>query len=111
MGRRHYMYANMDPAQRKSLQKYRFIRHLLIYLGFNAFVIYQHWRGGLGFDWYPMTLGWGIGVAIHYLRAYGWPRGEVRRTGKRLLLSSPDHDQEEMALKPLDKRWSDKDLV
>jgi hypothetical protein len=58
-----------------------------------------------------MTLGWGIGVAIHYLRAYGWPKAEIRQRSRRQMLPAPGEDQEEMLLKPLDKRWSDKDLV
>ena len=71
-------------------------------------------------------LGWGIGIVSHYFSVFGVPgigkfdeewedREITRELNKNRSDYRNDHDEEELELRPLEKRrnsrWDDEDLV
>jgi hypothetical protein len=63
--------AKIEMAKKKALQKLGFIRHALIYvLVMVALAIVNNATSG-GYQWWLWpALGWGIGVAAHFLSVY-----------------------------------------
>jgi hypothetical protein len=80
-----------DPALWEIAQKRAsFKSHLAIYLVINAFMwsiwFFNQKDHGTGYPW-PVwtTLGWGIGVAFHYIGAYVYPKANsVEREYEKL---------------------------
>lgn len=80
-----------DPALWEIAQRRAsFKSHLAVYLVINAFMwgiwFFNQKDHGTGYPW-PIwtTLGWGIGVAFHYIGAYVYPKANsVEREYEKL---------------------------
>lgn len=90
-----------------------FYRHLSIYLIFSAFFFLINLftaPGGWWFYW-PM-LGWGIGVAFHFVGTFLFPTDEEEEEYSRLPLEDQEeYEEDELELKEPRKQWNEKDLV
>ncbi len=123
-------------ARKRVKQKKEFYQNLTSYvcvmpflIALNLYTSPQHW-------WfiYPM-LGWGMGLAMHYFKVFGWPGApyqspeweereierELRRMSGRRRRSLPPASEKEDLLSELDRRleaekvkqkpYDDSDLV
>jgi len=58
-------------ARELAQARYRLRWHLLTYVLVNIGLVFTWWGNGMGYFWpiFPIFF-WGIGVVVHYLRAY-----------------------------------------
>jgi hypothetical protein len=72
----------VEAARKRAREKTWFWVHLGIYIAVNAGLFVQWWviTGGSGFPWVlSTTLGWGIGIAAHFLGVFVGPRKAARQ--------------------------------
>jgi hypothetical protein len=110
-------------ARRRVKDKTRFHRHLLIYVIFNAFLLFQStFFHGNPLRPFPVIFFWGIGLLIHYLRVYGlpgngifskqWEEREIQKEIGRLKgFSESFQKEEQLELKELRKNYDESELV
>jgi hypothetical protein len=119
-----------DPIHEKARQrvdeKKKFYKNLSSFLVMSVFFFVLNVLSGGGWWFYWPILGWGIGIAMHYFKVFGfpgmgptdeaWERREVEKEKRKLERGGDDYLEEE----PLDlpdlqreKRteWRDEDLV
>lgn len=117
-------------ARERVEEKRKFRKHLSTYMTMSLFflVLNMVTRGRLWAHW-PI-IGWGIGVLMHYFKAYGLPglgvddpAWEAREMEKEMRRLDPQRKtastEEELELPDLkdepekepEKRWRDEDLV
>ena len=90
-----------------------FLIHLTVYLFINGINLIEFLEGdSSGRGYYSMVFFWGIGLFFHYVKVFGSPNTDIRYLEgdktRSLRHESPDDNLE---LRPLQKSWSDKDLV
>lgn len=117
-------------AKKRVRKKKRFYNHLKSFVIVNIVMSVLVTLDGNPFDFFPVTLMWGMGLAFHYIRVFGipgtniltpeWEDEEIEKEMKRIKgrryeepTSSPPPPEEEkpMELKELRKNYDDKDLV
>lgn len=77
----------VKTARKRAEAKAGFWIHLGIYIVVNAFLAAQWWiiTGGSGFPWFlPVLLGWGIGIAAHFLSVFAGKSYVDREAQKEL---------------------------
>ena len=104
-----------ERRRAKKMQEARkgFFIHLVVYLFINGINLLEFLEGdSSGRGYYSMVFFWGIGLFFHYVKVFGPPNSTIRYLeGDKvppLRRESPDDNLE---LRPLQKSWSDKDLV
>ena len=108
-------YGNISKA---AYRKIKFFRHLRSYLVVNAFMFLLVLFTGGGFDWFPIILIWGIGIAFHYLKVFGLPgSGMFSETWEQKLIEKEEDGIEyfEDFNQPQEKvkreSWREEDIV
>lgn len=100
--------------------KVKFMKHLTSYVIVNVMMLALNFYMGTARNWLPVIFFWGIGLAFHYVKAYGFGKyGMGSKDWKRRMLNTSGEDSKEyddyLELKELekekDKRWKDEDLV
>lgn len=105
-----------ELARKKAKDKISFYRHLTWFILINAVLLILS-----SFGSFPVILFWGIGLASHYVRVFGWPgaQGVLSEEWQQKIydeeLEKAGGKQETMDLdfpqpQPL-KKWDEKDLV
>ena len=120
------MYQQSDihhQAERRVRSKSKFYKHLFVYLVVNGFFTVVALLDGEGTAPLIMAFSWGIGLAFHYLRVFGFPGNGVlshawedkqyQRELERLARKqrSPKMAEEQLDLKVMAKSYRDSDLV
>ena len=113
-----------QEAERRVKAKAKFFKHLAAYIIVNGFLLTTSLFTGDPFAPLPVALGWGVGLAFHYLKVFGIPgsgvlskewedkeyRKEVERLEqKRQPMAKPKDEQ--LELKEMAKNYRDSDLV
>lgn len=115
--RTRYNKASLVKKERRRAKKIRearkgFFVHLAVYLFINGVNLLEFLKGDSGSGWYSMAFFWGIGLFFHYTKVFGAPISEIRAlTGSEKPPISQEPPDENLELRPLQKSWSDKDLV
>ncbi len=112
-----YNRASLSKKERRRAKKMRaarndFLIHLAVYHFINGVNLVEFLKGDAGRGWYSMAFFWGVGLFFHYLKVFGAPGTEIRALAgdpERLIGQEPP--DENLELRPLQKSWSDKDLV
>lgn len=122
-----------DIAKRRVDEKKKFFSHLSTYVVLSIFFYLINFLSTPGEWWFywPM-LGWGVGLALHYVKIFGIPglieemtpeweekqiQAELNKLEKRgMNISRPEQKEEKpLELKELEKRkrdsWDDSELV
>ena len=111
---------NRAPLSKKELRRVKkmqearkgFFIHLAIYIFINGDNFLEFLQGDAGRGWYSMAFFWGIGLFFHYTKVFGAPTTEIRAlTGSEKQPINQEPSDENLELRPLQKSWSDKDLV
>lgn len=118
-------------ARKRVKRKKHFYRHLSVYTVMGCFFYVLNILTNPGHYWFywPM-LGWGLGLAMHYVAIFGVPglveemgedwenkeiEKEMRRMGHRPPQSNPTPEPERLDLPELEKKperkWDDDQLV
>ena len=102
--------------------KKEFYSHLSTYLAMSLFFFILNAMTNFGDWWFywPM-LGWGIGIASHYLSVFGfpgvgptdkeWEEKTVQKELKRLAEEEPDDELELKELEKNKRSWDEDELV
>ncbi len=108
-------------AQRRVQKKAGFYKHLYSFLIFNGFFFTVALFRGRPFAPFVVTLGWGIGLAIHYIKVFGFPGSgilskewedkEVQKEMNRMAGKNRTEKEEQLELKELRKNYDDSELV
>ena len=123
-----------EKARKRVKTKKEFYQHFNSYVSVGAFLLVLNIVTSFG-DWwffYPM-MGWGIGLAIHFMTVFGIPGMEhgaedweeraiekelekMKRKGEVPLREEPEEPEEPLELKEIikekhSKNWDEKDLV
>ncbi len=121
-------------ARQRVEEKKKFYSHLTTYLVMSVFFVLLNLFTSPGRWWFVFpVLGWGIGIAIQYIKAFGPPmlapgadwearalQEELRKLGIKeeseaptahQQQSTPDLPDDHLSLKELQKRYDEKDLV
>jgi hypothetical protein len=99
------------PGNQKNTPR-EFYRHLSIYLIFAAFFFLINLFTAPGSWWFFWpVLGWGIGVAFHFVGTFLFPTDEEEEEYSRMPLEDQEEYEDELELKEPQKRWNEKDLV
>ncbi len=117
---RHRFEGMSDPAR----EKIKFYRHLRSYIIVNAFMMFITLFSGGGFSWFPVILFWGMGLAFHYLKVFGWPGSDgIFSEDWERKMAEEDKEEAEEEMETLDdfdhhpvkekepKLWEEDDLV
>lgn len=119
-----------EIARQRVRKKKKFFNHLKAYVIVNiVFMLLSFWDG-TPFEFMPMTLFWGMGLAFHYVRVFGipgtniltpeWEDEEIRKEMEKLggapkkeeqKPALPPAKEEPMELKELRKNYDEQDLV
>jgi len=116
-----------ERARERVKEKKKFYKNLSSFLVMSVFFFVLNAVTSFGAWWfYWPILGWGIGIAMHYFKVFGfpgvgpadeeWERREMDREMRRLE-GSPQANEEEdtLDLPEIEKRkepkWRDEDLV
>jgi hypothetical protein len=114
--RRNRRRRKYDPAQ----EKVKFFKHLTSYVIVNAAMLAVNALNGTYRNWLPVIIFWGIGLAFHYVKAFGFgSQGLGSKEWERKMLNKDkdqDFDDDEyLELKEMDKEpkrnWREEDLV
>ncbi len=113
-----------EEAEKRVKAKAKFYKHLYAYILVNTFLFLTALFNGEPFGTLPVILGWGIGLASHYLKVFGFPGSGVlsrewedkeyqkeleRLEKKRQVKQQPP--EEKLELKEMAKNYRDSDLV
>jgi hypothetical protein len=106
-------------ADRRAFEKFKFYKHMRIYLIFNLIFFFFSARNGRGMTSLSIAFFWGIGLAMHYLTVFHpWGSRTLSREWERRRMLEEGHDSpddEYLELKQLKptkkKRWDERDLV
>lgn len=115
--RTRYTGASLSKKERRRAKKMReartgFFIHLAVYIFINSVNLLEFLKGDAGSGWYSMAFFWGIGLFFHYTKVFGVPISEFRAlTGSEKQPIGQEPLDENLELRPLQKSWSDKDLV
>ena len=105
-----------SPAE----EKVQFFRHLTSYVIVNAAMLAVNALSGTARNWLPVIIFWGIGLAFHYVKAFGVGSNGLgsKAWEKRVLDDEKMDDFEEddhLELREMEKEtkksWKDEDLV
>lgn len=98
-------------------EKVKFFRHLRSYLSFNLVIAVLFILGGGAWGLWKASMIWGVFVAVHYIKAFGWPGangwfGEdweawMEERERRRYEDGP----EPLSQEPRRPDWREKDLV
>jgi len=104
--------------------KAKFYKHLFAFVVVNSFLFLTTLFDGEPFATLPILLGWGIGLAFHYLKVFGipgsgvlskdWEDKEYKKELERLEQKhqgKPQKPEEKLELKEMAKSYRDSDLV
>ncbi|PSR11276.1 MAG: hypothetical protein DA408_02805 [Bacteroidetes bacterium] len=109
-----------ETARKRVAEKKKFYGHLSTYLVMSVFFFVLNWLTSPGSWWFywPM-LGWGIGVAMQYLRVFGmpgsglgsreWEDQEIEKEMRRIAPAQPDTSldmDEHLELREMEKQKS-----
>ncbi len=113
-----------DQAERRVKAKAKFYKHFFAFVVINTFFFLTGIFQGEPFGSLPVFLGWGVGLAFHYLRVFGipgtgvlskdWEDKEYQRELERLERKqqfSKQPPDEKLELKEVVKNYRDSDLV
>jgi 2TM domain len=113
-----------DEAERRVKAKAKFYKHLFAFIVVNTFLFLTALFQGEPFGTLPVFLGWGVGLAFHYLKVFGipgsgvlskdWEDKEYKKELERLEQKHPAKRQmpeEKLELKEVAKNYRDSDLV
>jgi hypothetical protein len=89
-------------------EKEKFYKHLTWYIAVNAFFMFQNIRHGNPFGSMSVAFFWGIGLFFHYVKVFGWPKGDDWFNDNRKNNDDDDFDDDRKDDEP---KWKDKDLV
>lgn len=96
-------------------KKFKFYKHLKMYLCFVGFMLFMKLFWGSDANFYPVAFWWGFGVVVHYLRTFGWAglyEQPAQQQQEQRYESHTEPDIEEFVeLKQPQKAWRDRDLV
>lgn len=101
-------------------EKVQFFRHLTSYVIVNAAMLAINALNGSIRNWLPVIIFWGIGLAFHYVKAFGLGSGGVgSKEWEKKILDDEKlddfEDDEHLDLKEIKKEprknWKDEDLV
>lgn len=121
-------------ARKRVQKKKRFYNHLKSYVIVNiALGVMATMSGDPFFEFLPVPLFWGMGLAFHYIKVFGipgtkiltpeWEDEEIEKEMDRIKgrrhhkptsaapPPSPPEEEESLELKELRKNYDDKDLV
>jgi hypothetical protein len=108
-------------AQRRVQEKAKFYKHLYAFLIVNGMFFTLALFRGRPFAPLVVTLGWGIGLAFHYLKVFGlpgsgilskeWEDQEVQKEMNRMTGKKRPENDEALELKELRKNYDDSELV
>lgn len=110
---KEYSQSNKMSNQQKQEKFYGHLKAYLIFTGFMFFIkFFMHAH----VDFYPVVFWWGFGVAIHYLRTFGWEHLQNPTTQEQQQRYEREEELEEdifVELKPKQKvkSWREQDLV
>lgn len=104
-----------DPA----LEKVKFYRHLTSYIIVNIAMLAVNALNGTYRNWLPVILFWGIGLAFHYVKAFGIGKQGLgsKEWERKMLRKDRDNTEgdEYLELKEMEKEpkknWREEDLV
>lgn len=107
--------------------KREFMIHMFIWIGCSFFLFMINMITSANFPWFLFpTLGWGLGVFIHYLTVFGfpfmnrferkWEQDEIdrqlrNRGTKTLLLEEEITEDEYLELPEMEKKYDESDFV
>jgi 2TM domain len=113
-----------DEAERRVKAKAKFYKHFFAYVVVNSFLLLTAFFQGEPFGTFPVLLGWGLGLAFHYLKVFGipgsgvlskdWEDKEYQKELERLEQKQQGKHQrpeEKLELKEMAKNYRDSDLV
>ena len=110
-------------AQKRAKEKIKFYKHLRSYIVVNVMMTLLVLLTGGGFNWGPVWIGWGIGLAFHYMNVFGFPgaQGKLSKSWEREMIEKEmrgvEEEDEKLELEKLEKLkkkerlWDDKDIV
>lgn len=104
-----------NPAE----EKVKFYKHLSAYVIVNVMMMAVNALSGTYRNWLPVIFFWGIGLAFHYIKAFGFgPQGVGSKEWENKMLNKggkTTEEEESLDLKELEKdpekNWSEEDLV
>jgi hypothetical protein len=104
-----------DPAQ----EKVKFFKHLTSYVIVNIAMFAVNALNGTWRNWLPVVIFWGIGLAFHYVKAFGFGSQGLgsKEWERRMLNKDADYNEadEHLELKEMEKEpernWKEEDLV
>ncbi|UCB45106.1 MAG: 2TM domain-containing protein [Spirochaetota bacterium] len=75
----------LASAKKAAKEKVDFIRHLIIYVAVIVFLIIINNVTYSGYQWWKWpAIGWGIGVFFHFIGAWGFKGGKLKRLEEKL---------------------------
>jgi len=98
-------------------EKVQFFKHFQTFLVFNGLFVFFSLESGRDFDWLPITLFWGLGLFVHYLKVFQSDDPQTTRHDERYLLEGEQKQREEdeslelVELKKAPPLWKDDELV
>ncbi|MBK8563814.1 MAG: 2TM domain-containing protein [Saprospiraceae bacterium] len=113
-----------QEAEKRVKSKAKFFKHLFAYVVVNSFLFLTALFDGEPFGAMPVMIGWGIGLAFHYLKVFGIPgsgvlssewedkeyQKELERLEKKQRVKRQP-PEEKLELKEMAKNYKDTDLV
>ena len=115
--RRNRRNRKFDPA----VEKVKFYKHLSSYIIVNAAMLAVNALNGTYRNWLPVIIFWGIGLAFHYVKAFGFGKQGLGSKAWEQKMLKKDHnhqedeDEEYLDLKEMEKEpeknWREEDLV
>ncbi|MEL7118762.1 MAG: 2TM domain-containing protein [Bacteroidota bacterium] len=89
---------------KEEYESIKFYKHFRTYLIVNAILFFTAVSGNNDFEFWPVTLFWGIGVISHYKKVFG-------RYPFEDLYNEEEEPIREVNKSRRKKKWRDKDLV
>ncbi len=101
-------------------EKVKFFKHLTAYIIVNVMMLAVNLFMGTYRNWLPVIFFWGIGLAFHYVKAFGFgKRGVGSKDWENKMLNKGSRDEQEegdhLELRDIEKEpeknWKEEDLV
>lgn len=118
---------DFDKVKRRVAAKREFVIHMFIWFGCSFFLFLLNMITSAHFPWFLFpTLGWGLGVFIHYLTVFGFPfmsnferRWEQREIDRELrkkdsnrwLAKEVLEEEDYLELPEMEKKYDESDFV
>ena len=96
-----------EPQTKKDWMRYRFYKHLNVFIIVNAIFLFKSIGGGDIGSWKWVALFWGLALYNHYRRVKACQGDDWKKANNKY----DDEIVDDVPPPPKDSGWKDKDLV